>query len=146
MDKRGKRSQIYGERSERVLRARALLSRVFVSFFFCGYGSIWFSRVGRSISFMGRPAFPFIGQGKARVTAEEKRRTRERRRPSGSSSPSSPSCGSCRSCRCQQGQLHVVALSVTGAMRRRRLSVMAFHPVLVDVVVNWRTCHYSYEG
>ena len=31
-----------------------------------------------SIPSMGRPAFPFIGQEKARVTAEEKRRMRGR--------------------------------------------------------------------
>ena len=33
---------------------------------------------------MGRPAFPFIGQGKARVIMGEKRRTRGRGSPSGS--------------------------------------------------------------
>ena len=85
---------------------------------------------------MERPAFPFIVQGKARVTTEGKRRTRESQRPSGSLGPSYPSCGSRRPCRCQHGRLHVAALSVTGAMRRRRLPVMALHSVLADVVVN----------
>ena len=60
----------------------------------------------------------------------------ERRRLLGSLGPSSPSCGSRRSCRCQQGWLHVAALFVTSAMRRRHLSVMAFHSVLADIVVN----------
>jgi len=76
--------------------------------------------IDRSIPFVGRPAFPFIGQGKAQVTAKGKRRTRESRRPSESSGPSYPSYGSRRPCRCQHGRLHVVALSVTVAMPRRR--------------------------
>ena len=86
--------------------------------------------------FVGRPAFPFIGQEKARVTAEGKKRTRESQRPSGSPGPSYPSCGSRRPCRCQQGRLHVMALFVTGAVRRRRLPVMALHSVPADVVVS----------
>jgi hypothetical protein len=102
--------------------------------------------IDRSIPFVGRPVFPLIGQGKARVTAEGKRRTRESRRPSGSPCPSYPSCRSLRPCRCQQGRLHVAALSVTGAMRRRRLWVMALHSVLADVVVNRRACQCSCEG
>ena len=92
--------------------------------------------IDRSIPFVGRPAFPFIGQGKARVTAEGKRRTRESRRPSRSQGPSSPSYGSRRPYRCQQGQLRVAVLSVTSAMRRRHMSVMALHFVLTNVVVN----------
>ena len=77
------RSQVSGGKSERVLRARLLLSRVLV---LCSgrfevrwvrNGSIG-SGLNRSISFVGCPAFPFIGQGKAQVTAEGKRRTRER--------------------------------------------------------------------
>ena len=108
----------------------------------CVFGSDRF-RVGSgdrfsmgSIPFMGGLAFPFIGQGKARVTSEEKRRMRERRRPLGSSGPSCPSFGSRRPCRCQQGQLRVAALSVTNAMRRHRLLVMAFHSIAADVVVS----------
>ena len=122
-----------------MLRARLLLSRVLV---LCSGqlevqwvrdGSIG-SGLNRSIPFVGHSAFPFIGQENARVTAEGKRRTRESQRPSGSPGPSYPSCGSHRPCRCQQGRLHVVALSATGA--RCRLPVMALHSVLVDVMVN----------
>ena len=61
---------------------------------------------------------------------------RRRRSPLGSLGPSFPSRGSRRPCRRQQGQLYVLALSVTGVMRRRRLPVVAFHFVLADVVVN----------
>ena len=53
-----------------MLRARSLLSRVFVS---CSCIFIsWFGPVRIWISFMGCPASPFISEGKARVTAEEK--------------------------------------------------------------------------
>ena len=49
-----------------MLRARSLLSRVFVS---CSdLVRIWINPV----PFMRRPTFPFIGQGKAWVTAEGK--------------------------------------------------------------------------
>ena len=77
MGERGKGSQVSGGKSERVLRARSLLSRVFVS---CSCVFIsYFDRFGvirsvldGSIPSMGRHAFPFIGQEKARVTVEEK--------------------------------------------------------------------------
>ena len=58
---RGKGSQVSSGRSERVLRARLPLSRVLVS---CSCVQIPL--------FMGRSAFPFIGEAKARVTDEEK--------------------------------------------------------------------------
>ena len=141
MGERGKGSQVSGGRSEQVLRDRPLLSRVFVScssvFISCSdrFGVIGLVLDG-SIPSMGCPAFPFIGQGKARVIAEEKRRIKGRRSPSGLPGPSSSSCGSLRPYRCQQGQLHVIALSVTGATRRRRLPIMAFHSVLVDILMN----------
>ena len=52
------------------MRARSLLNYVFVS---CSYVFIsWFGPVWIWIPFMGRPAFPFIGQGKAWVTTKEK--------------------------------------------------------------------------
>ena len=77
---------------------------------------------------MGRPAFPFIGQGKARVTVEGKGENEKEKK-------SSRIIGSFFSTG-QQGQLHVVAVSVTGAMCRHRLPVMALHSVLADVMVN----------
>ena len=63
-------SQVSGGRSEQVSRARSLLSRALVC--------IWLDlSMGRSglfdlnrLFFMGRPAFPFIGQGKAHVIVE----------------------------------------------------------------------------
>ena len=42
-------------------------------------GSQW---VDRSILFMGRHAFPFIGQGKARVIAEEKEKNEREKKAS----------------------------------------------------------------
>ena len=48
-----------------MLRARSLLNRVLVS---CSYVPI---SSGSRSPFMGRPAFLFIGEGKAWVTAEE---------------------------------------------------------------------------
>ena len=85
---------------------------------------------------MGCPAFPFIGQGKARVTVEGKEEDEKEKKSLGLPGTSFPSRGSRRPCRRQQGQLHVAALSVTGTMCRRRLPVMALHSVLADVVVN----------
>ena len=61
---RGKGSQVSGGRSERVLRAQSLLSRVFVS---CS--CIFISWFGPPL--LRRPAFPFISEGKAWVTVEE---------------------------------------------------------------------------
>ena len=55
------RIQVSGGRSGRVLRARLPLSRVLVS---CSCVQIPL--------FMGRPASPFVGEGKTRVTDEEK--------------------------------------------------------------------------
>ena len=55
-----------------------------------------------SMPLVGHPAFPFIGQGKARVTMEEEKRMRGRS-PSGSPGPSSPLCGSRRPYKRQQG-------------------------------------------
>ena len=53
-----------------MLRARSLLSRVLV---LCSCVFIsWFGLVRIWIPLMGRPASPFIGEGKARVTVEEK--------------------------------------------------------------------------
>ena len=113
-----------------MLKTRSLLSCMFV------WCSCVFLDLDRSAPFMGHIAFPFIGQGKVQVTAEGKEKNeRDRRRLPGLSGPS-PSCGSRRSCRCQQGQLHVVALFFTGAMRRRHLPVMVFHSIPADVVVN----------
>ena len=80
--------------------------------------------------------FPFYRPRESAGYSGGKGEERERRRLPGLSDPSSPSCGSCQSCRCQQGQLHIMALSVTSAMRRHHLPVMAFHPVPTDVVVN----------
>ena len=47
-----------------------------------------------------------------------------------------PSHGSRRPCRRQQGQLHVAALSVTSAMRRHQMPIMALHSILANVMVN----------
>ena len=98
-----------------------------------------------SMPLVGRPAFPFIGQRKARVIVEEEKRTRGRS-PLGLSGPSSPSSGLRRPCRCQQGRLHVMALFVTGALHKRHLPVMTFHSVPTDIVVNWRACQRPYEN
>ena len=54
-----------------MLRARSLLSRVLLC--------IW---LDGSIPSMGHPAFPFIGQGKARVTVEEKEKNERERKAS----------------------------------------------------------------
>ena len=85
---------------------------------------------------MGCPASPFISEGKVRVTAEEKENNKREKK-------AFRIVGSLFSfmrvppiCRCQQGMLHVVALFVTGTMRRRHLPVMAFHSVPADFVVN----------
>ena len=81
MGERGKGSQVSGGRSEWVLRARSLLSRVFVSCSCADFDQIGSRWVNWSVPFMGHPAFPFIGQGKAWVTAEEKEKNeRERER------------------------------------------------------------------
>ena len=123
---RGRGSQVSGERSERVLRARLPLSRVLMPCSFCPH-----------LPIMGRPASPFIGEGKAWVTKEEKEKNeRERKRLLGLPGPSSPSYRSRRSCRCQQGRFYIVALFVASAMRRRHLLVMASQSVLTGVVVN----------
>ena len=76
-----------------------------------------------------------LGEGKARVTEEEKEKN-EREKKAFRVVGSFSSMRARRSCRCQQGWLHVVALFITGAMRRRHLPIMAFHSVLADVVVN----------
>ena len=63
-----------------MLRARLLLSRVLVP---CSCVFIsWFGLVPISLPFMGRPASPFIGQGKARVTAEEKKKNEREKKGS----------------------------------------------------------------
>jgi hypothetical protein len=101
---------------------------------------------GLSHALVGHPAFPFIGQVKAWVTAKGERRITGRKSPLGSLSASSPSCGSYRPYRHQQGQLSVVALSITSAMCGHRLPVMALHSVLVDVVVNRCAYQCLYKG
>ena len=63
-----------------MLRARSLLSRVLVS---CSCVFIlWFGLVRIWIPFMGRPAFLFRGEGKARVTAEEKEKNKRGKKAS----------------------------------------------------------------
>ena len=68
---RGRGSEVSGGRSKRVLRARLPLSRVLVSCFLCP-----------DPPFMGRPAFPFIGEGKARVTEEKKEKNEREKKAS----------------------------------------------------------------
>ena len=85
---------------------------------------------------MGRLASSFIGEGKARVTEEEKEKNEREKKASRVARSFFSFMQVLRSCRCQQGWLHVVALFVTGAMRRRHLSVMVFHSVPADVMVN----------
>ena len=86
-------------------------------------------------SSVGRHASPFICEGKARVTEEEKEKNEREEGFQGYrvlllySGPADP-------IDVKQGRLHVAALFVTGAMRRRHLPVMAFHSVLADVMVN----------
>ena len=58
-----------------MLRARLPLSRVLMSrscIFYLLIRSPW----------LGRPAFPFIGEGKARVTAEEKEKNKREKKAS----------------------------------------------------------------
>ena len=69
-------SQVYGERSEQVPRARSLPGFpvvclcVLISSGFDGFESQLMRCV--AMPHMARPTFSFIGQGKARVTVEEK--------------------------------------------------------------------------
>ena len=95
---------------------------------------------------MGRPAFPFIGQGKAWIIVEGKEENEKEKKSSRIAGSFFSFTRSRRPCSHQQGQLHVAALSIIGAMRRRRLLVVALHSVLVDVVVNRRACQSSYKG
>ena len=81
------RFQVSGERSERVPRARSLPGCVLVSS--DRFGVRWVR-----VPFTGRPAFPFIGQGKARVTMEGKEGNEKEKSPPESSGPSFPSHGS----------------------------------------------------
>ena len=86
------RSQVSGERSERVLRAWSLLGCVLACSNRFGVrvriGVVCFdlsrveSRVSSPVAFMGRPAFPFIGQGKARITVEEKEENEKEKKSS----------------------------------------------------------------
>ena len=66
-----------------MLRARSLPSRVSVLFSCADLDWIsmgWFGL--NRIPFLGGPAFPFIGQAKARVTAEEKEKNERERKAS----------------------------------------------------------------
>ena len=85
---------------------------------------------------MGRPASPFIGEGKTWVTEKKKEKNDREKKASRVAGSFFSFMRVSRSCRCQQGWLHVVALFITSAMRRRHLPVMVFHSVPVDVVVN----------
>ena len=78
---------------------------------------------------MGHPTSPFIGEEKARVTAEENEKNEREKK-------ASRVTGSFFSCKYQQGWLHVAALFITGTMRRHHLPVMTFHSIPTDVVVN----------
>ena len=84
----------------------------------------------------GTPCFPFIGQGKARVTVEGKEENEKEKKSSRIVGSFFSFTQVRRPCRRQQGQLHVTALSIIGAMRRRRLLVVALHSILADIVVN----------
>ena len=67
--------QVSGERSERGPRARSLPGYVLV--YSDRFGVRWVR-----VPFMGRPAFPFIGQGKARVTVEGKKEDEKEKKSS----------------------------------------------------------------
>ena len=69
------RSQVSGGRSERVPRTRSLLGYVLV----CSdrFGVRWVR-----VPFMGHPAFPFIGQGKAWVIVEGKEENEKEKKSS----------------------------------------------------------------
>ena len=69
------RSQVSGERSEQVSRARLLLGYVLVC-------SDWFEVRWIQVPFIGCPAFPFIGQGKAWVIAEGKEENEKEKKSS----------------------------------------------------------------
>ena len=84
-----------------MLRARLPLSRVVMS---CSCVKI--------PPFMGHPASPFIGKGKAWVIEEEKKKNEIERKASR------------------------ITGFITSSMRRHHLLVMMFHSVLADVMVN----------
>ena len=121
------RSQVSGERSEWVLRARLLLGCAFVS---CSCADLYRILMGRSVGdpLYGALCFPFYRSWESTGYSGGKGEEREKGRPLGSPGPSSPSCGFHRSCRCQQRRLHVAALFVTDTMHKRHLPVMASRP------------------
>ena len=65
-----------------MLRARSLLSLVLVSCS-CAFYLVVRSRADLDPPFMGRPASPFIGEGKARVTTEENEKNEREEREEG---------------------------------------------------------------
>ena len=64
-----------------MLRARSLLSHMLVSCS-CIFDLVVRVLCGSGSSFMGRPASPFIGEGKARVRAEEKEKNEREKKAS----------------------------------------------------------------
>ena len=85
---------------------------------------------------MGCPASPFIGEGKVRVTEEEKGEEREGEGFKGCWVLLLLHAGPADPVDVNQGRLYVTALFITSAMRRHHLPVMAFHSIPVDIVVN----------
>ena len=140
--------QVSSERSERVLRELCCYSAVCLGFdgfvmvrsdlaridvMCCDLVS---SRFDSSLLLWNALLSLLLNKGKHGLQRRKREETGERGRLSRPPGPSYPLCGSHRPCRCQQGWLHVAALSVTGAMCRRRLPVMALHSVLADIMVN----------
>ena len=137
-------SHVSGGKNERVPRARLLLSHVLV---LCSdrlevrWVHDGLIRSGLDRSDFCPPAWDAMlsllyTKEKHGLQRRKREETRGRGRPSGLSGPSYPSCRSHQPCRCQQGQLHVVTLFVSSAMRRRRLPIMASHSISAGIVVN----------
>jgi len=128
-----------GERSEWAPRARLLLSYVFEVRVWC------IAMLVDSIPLVGCRAFPFIGQEKARVTADEERRTKERGSPSWSPGLSFPLRGSHWHCRWWQRWLHGEGLSTNDAMPWHCQQVVMSHPTSMGGAANQRADQRSYR-
>ena len=85
---------------------------------------------------MGRPAFSFIGQGKARVIAEENEKNEREEGLQDRRVLLLLHAGPADPVNVNRDGSYVAVLSITGAMHRRHPLVMALQFVLADVVVN----------
>ena len=102
----------------------------------CGSVSDLDGSIGSGSPSWGRPAFSFIGQGKARVIAEEKEKNEREEGLQDRRVLLLLNAGPADPIDVNRDGSYVAVLSVTGAMRRRHPPVMALHSVLADVMVN----------